>query len=155
MSKLIDLSGKRFGRLTVIERYGTYISPADESKAVTWLCRCDCGAKTVVLGSNLKSGRSQSCGCLRREKLKGGLTMANEKRLIDANALIAEYDRVHIGEPGKARKLIEDAPTVEAVEIVRCRDCKHRYSDSWCEYVDDNDNFYCAKGKRKDGDGNG
>lgn len=51
--------------------------------------------------------------------------MANEKRLIDANALIAEYDRVHIGEPGKARKLIEDAPTVEAVEIVRCRDCKH------------------------------
>ena len=79
-------------------------------------------------------------------------TMANEKRLIDANALIAEYDRVHVGEPGKARKLIEDAPTVEAVEIVRCRDCKHRYSDSWCEYVDDDDNFYCARGKRKDGD---
>ena len=77
--------------------------------------------------------------------------MANEKRLIDANALIAEYDRVHIGEPGKARKLIEDAPTVEAVEIVRCRDCKHRYSDSWCEYVDDDDNFYCARGKRKGG----
>ena len=77
--------------------------------------------------------------------------MANEKRLIDANALIAEYDRVHIGEPGKARKLIEDAPTVEAVEIVRCRDCKHRYSDSWCEYVDDDDNFYCARGKRKEG----
>ena len=78
--------------------------------------------------------------------------MANEKRLIDANALIAEYDRVHVGEPGKARKLIEDAPTVEAVEIVRCRDCKHRYSDSWCEYVDDDDNFYCARGERKDGD---
>ena len=77
--------------------------------------------------------------------------MANEKRLIDANALIAEYDRVHIGEPGKARKLIEDAPTVEAVEIVRCRDCKHRYSDSWCEYVDDDDNFYCARGERKEG----
>ena len=81
--------------------------------------------------------------------------MANEKRLIDANALIAEYDRVHVGEPGKTRKLIEDAPTVEAVEIVRCQDCKHRYSDSWCEYVDDDDNFYCARGERKDGDGNG
>ena len=79
--------------------------------------------------------------------------MANEKRLIDANALIAEYDRVHVGEPGKARKLIEDAPTVEAVEIVRCRDCKHKHSDSWCEYVDDDDNFYCARGERKDGDG--
>ena len=49
--------------------------------------------------------------------------MANEKRLIDANALTAEYDRVHIGEPGKARKLMEDAPTVDAVEVVRCNDC--------------------------------
>lgn len=35
--------------------------------------------------------------------------------------------------------------------VVRCKDCKHRYSDSWCEYVDDDDNFYCARGERKDG----
>ena len=42
----------------------------------------------------------------------------SEKRLIDANALIAEYDRAHIGEPGKARKLMEDAHTVDAVEVV-------------------------------------
>ena len=47
--------------------------------------------------------------------------MANEKRLIDANALIAEYDRVHIGAPGGARKLMEDAPTVDAVEVVHGR----------------------------------
>ena len=39
--------------------------------------------------------------------------------------------------------------------VVRCKDCKHRYSDSWCEYVDDDDNFYCARGERKGGDGNG
>ena len=52
-------------------------------------------------------------------------------------------------------KIINQFPSVNAVEVVRCRDCKHRYSDSWCEYVDDDDNFYCAKGKRKDGDGNG
>ena len=77
----------------------------------------------------------------------------NEKRLIDANALIAEYDRIHIGEPGKARKLMEDAPTVDAVEVVRCKDCKHRFKDSWCEYVDDDDNFYCAYGERKEGAG--
>lgn len=36
-------------------------------------------------------------------------------RLIDADALLAEYDRQHEGEPGKARKLIENAPTVAAV----------------------------------------
>ena len=46
---------------------------------------------------------------------------------------------------------IEQAPTVDAVPVVRCKDCKHRYSDSWCEYVDDDDNFYCARGKRKEG----
>ena len=48
-------------------------------------------------------------------------------------------------------KEIDEAPTIDAVEVVRCRDCKHRYSDSWCEYVDDDDNFYCARGERKDG----
>ena len=72
-------------------------------------------------------------------------------RLIDADSLLAEYDRQHEGQPGKARKLIEDAPTVDAVEVVRCKDCKHRYSDSWCEYVDDDDNFYCARGEWKEG----
>ena len=46
-------------------------------------------------------------------------------RLIDADALLAEYDRKHEGDPGKARKLIEDAPTVDAVEVVRCKDCRH------------------------------
>ena len=43
------------------------------------------------------------------------------KELIDRKALLSEYDRVHIGEPGKARKLIEDAPEA----VVRCQDCKH------------------------------
>lgn len=38
-------------------------------------------------------------------------------RLIDADALLAEYDWQHEGEPGKARKLIEDAPTVAAVPV--------------------------------------
>ena len=76
--------------------------------------------------------------------------MVNEKRLIDANALIKEANAD--GAYGYVdAKQIADAPTVDAVEVVRCRDCKHRYSDSWCEYVDD-DNFYCARGERKDGD---
>lgn len=81
--------------------------------------------------------------------------MAND--LISRNALLAEYDRVHIGEPGKARKLIENAPTIDAVEAVRCKDCKHRYTMSnghsfcrenfpWGKYDDD----YCSYGERKD-----
>ena len=63
--------------------------------------------------------------------------MANEKRLIDANALTAEYDRVHIGPPGGARKLMEDAPTVDAVEVCRCKDCV------WCRYSKVHDVQWC------------
>ena len=48
-------------------------------------------------------------------------------------------------------KIINQFPAVDAMEVVRCRDCKRRYSDSWCAYVDDDDNFYCAKGEPKDG----
>lgn len=39
----------------------------------------------------------------------------------------------------------------DVAPVVRCKDCKHRYSDSWCEHVDDDDNFYCARGERKGG----
>ena len=49
----------------------------------------------------------------------------------------------------------QQRPTIDAVPVVRCKDCKHRFEDSWCEYVDDNDNFYCARGERKEGADNG
>ena len=51
--------------------------------------------------------------------------------------------------------MLDKMPTIDAVPVVRCKDCKHRYSDSWCEYVDDDDNFYCAMGQRKEGADNG
>ena len=71
-------------------------------------------------------------------------------RLIDGDALM--YEANSDGAYGYVdAKQISDAPTIDAVEVVRCRDCKHRYSDSWCEYVDDDDNFYCARGERKEG----
>jgi hypothetical protein len=49
--------------------------------------------------------------------------MATEQLLdlISRKALIAEYDRVHVGEPGGARKLMEDAPTVDAAPMVHGR----------------------------------
>ena len=50
---------------------------------------------------------------------------------------------------------IEALPVADVAPVVRCKDCKYRYSDSWCEYVDDDDNFYCARGERKEGADNG
>lgn len=48
----------------------------------------------------------------------------NEKEYIERKALIAEYDRVHVGAPGGARKLMVDAPAADVVEVVRCKNCK-------------------------------
>ena len=50
--------------------------------------------------------------------------------LINRSALLAEYDRVHVGEPGGARKLIAEAKAVDAVEVVRCKECKNRYTSN-------------------------
>lgn len=62
MSKLIDLTGQRFGRLIVLERAGSLNGQA------TWKCQCDCGAFVIVRGSQLRAGRSKSCGCLIKDK---------------------------------------------------------------------------------------
>lgn len=59
MSKFIDITGKKFNKLTVVER----LDNAAGGIAV-WKCICDCGNITVVRGSNLKNGAVKSCGCL-------------------------------------------------------------------------------------------
>ena len=71
LNKVIDLTGQRFGRLTVIERAGLYVSRNRKQTHSTWLCVCDCGNSTIVRASQLKSGQTQSCGCLHRETFTG------------------------------------------------------------------------------------
>jgi len=58
---LIDLTGKRFGRLTVLSR------AENAGNMSRWLCECDCGNQTIVYGNNLRRGYTQSCGCYRHE----------------------------------------------------------------------------------------
>jgi len=58
--RFIDLTGKRFGRWTVL-------AILRDRGAVRWLCRCDCGTSRIVHGKLLRKGKSKSCGCLKRE----------------------------------------------------------------------------------------
>lgn len=58
MSKLIDLKGKRFGKLVVIEKYGSL-----SNQKISWNCLCDCGNQKIIRANNLISGASKSCGC--------------------------------------------------------------------------------------------
>lgn len=55
-----DLSGKKFGRLTAIEKVGDAI----KRNGVLWRCKCDCGNEKIVPSGYLKSGNTASCGCL-------------------------------------------------------------------------------------------
>lgn len=62
MGRLIDLSGKRYGKLTVLCRSENVLR-SDGKYIPAWLCQCDCGNKVVVLGCSLRSGNTTSCGC--------------------------------------------------------------------------------------------
>lgn len=64
----IDLSGKRYGYLTVIERVADK-ELNDGRKKTQYLCVCDCGATTFVMGESLRSGATKSCGCHRSDPL--------------------------------------------------------------------------------------
>lgn len=59
----IDMTNKKFGKLTVIERAGS-----TSGGIAKWLCQCECGNKTIVLGSHLRNGHTTSCGCVQKEK---------------------------------------------------------------------------------------
>lgn len=57
--KALDLTGNRFGMLTVLKKAGMQGSQS------LWLCVCECGAESIKRLGNLRSGQTKSCGCLR------------------------------------------------------------------------------------------
>ena len=63
MPKLIDLTGKRFGRLIVEGR------AENAGRTTRWNCVCDCGNKLAVRQPDLRGGKTLSCGCLHKEQL--------------------------------------------------------------------------------------
>lgn len=65
VNKYIDLTGKKFGKLTALEKCGN----TKEGKTI-WLCRCDCGKQIKVIGRDLRNGHTQSCGCLHSEIMR-------------------------------------------------------------------------------------
>ena len=98
--------------------------------------------------------------------------MENEKRLIDANALKSQITRYHMSltpryisklvdaEIGDVIDILDESPTVDAVEVVRCKDCKRRGTDNCIFHIKGEpadeellkklDNDFCSYGERKD-----
>lgn len=71
----IDLTGQRFGRLTVLEKVDYKDTP--QKCEAKWRCQCDCGNIVEVRGTSLRKGATQSCGCLHNE-LFGDNSRTNE-----------------------------------------------------------------------------
>lgn len=89
MGRFIDLTGQKFGRLTVIERdiERDNIRKAEGKKPKTyWFCKCECGNITSVESVSLRSGATTSCGCYGKEQrlkaqTKHGLSGTRIKRI--------------------------------------------------------------------------
>lgn len=63
MPRVKDRVGDKVGRLTVVSR-----GPNAPNYVTRWLCLCECGKTTLVRGFNLESKRTQSCGCLHKQR---------------------------------------------------------------------------------------
>lgn len=66
MGTLKNRVGERFGRLVVVEKGESLVTPKGK-QIVVWVCECDCGNITSVSVNSLRSGSCKSCGCLRDE----------------------------------------------------------------------------------------
>ena len=73
---LIDLTGQKFGKLTVLYR-DTDTEKLKKDRHAMWKCQCECGNFTTVIGKDLRTLKTQSCGCLQKERT----SKANSKDL--------------------------------------------------------------------------
>ncbi len=149
MAKVDDLTGIRFGRLTVIKR-----APNNKGGKTMWECVCDCGKIRIVCASNLKRGVSTSCGCFRKELL-------SEKQTIHGDSNNARLYRIWKNMKSRCScKSVSQYKDYGGRGISVCEEWKHNYTvfKQWSianGYRDDltidrinNDGDYCPENCR-------
>lgn len=140
--KLIDRTGKIFGRLTVFEK---------SSAPKMWHCVCLCGVEVLVSGSNLDNGSTKSCGCLARE---WGVKMGSNPAYREAKAA---GNRTH-GQKPKSGATVEYKTWLGMKR--RCYDARCKDFPNWggrgirvCDqWRDSFERFFADMGRRPDGD---
>lgn len=75
---VIDLTSKRFGKLTVIKRAGK-----TKNDNALWLCKCDCGETTIAMGTSLRRGDTVSCGCDKAKQIDHARKILMTDKTID------------------------------------------------------------------------
>jgi hypothetical protein len=142
MSKAVDLTGQIFGRLTVVDRVEN-----DKRNKTQWSCLCDCGVTKICLGSNLKSGNTTSCGCIRQETIAASRIHATRadtflwhryklkpedlKRLFDEQGGLCAICQTSLGDDRSFWHVDHDHSCCpgrscgKCVRGVLCRECNH------------------------------
>lgn len=77
MGRRIDLVGRSFGKLRVVEW-----SHKDHRRVSHWRCQCSCGQQLIVAGNNLTSGNSTSCGCRHGISVSDPITQEELKKFV-------------------------------------------------------------------------
>lgn len=125
MGRFIDLTGRKIGNLTVIERVENRITSSNRS-LVRWKCLCDCGNITEIDASCLLNNSTSSCGCQRKEKIK----IFNKNKLIDLTGqrfgrlTVIRRAESHISPSGQCRTMWECVCECDNTIIVRGADLK-------------------------------
>lgn len=139
-----DEVGKVYGRWTVLERVENH------GRNGTFLCRCECGTERAVQGRGLRSGKSQSCGCLHAELQRASAAVwrtgaykeapgyqavhqrlrvekgrASEHECVDCNGQGADWS-YRGGDPDELTEVLRYSTDLDYYEP-RCRDCHVKY----------------------------
>lgn len=77
-TNMVDMIGRKFGMLTVIERAGK----TSRDNAL-WLCLCDCGNTVAANGTTLRRGEKTSCGCQTKERIEKAKTILLNEKTVD------------------------------------------------------------------------
>jgi hypothetical protein len=89
-----DLTGQRFGRLTVTER-------GPSRHGAQWVCKCDCGGSHLVMAKRLQEGSVRSCGCLKAQLNRE--RMEDPKKLKKLSASMKEHWKITAANRKSAR----------------------------------------------------
>ena len=83
MGKLIDMTGWIMKEHGISDSRLTVLSRAENTKdnRAQWVCQCECGKKCIVIGKNLRNGKTKSCGCLHDEKSKINMQKYNNQQI--------------------------------------------------------------------------
>lgn len=87
--RFIDLTGRRFARLTVLEIDPS--CPRRRGHTLRWICQCECGAIKSINGEQLRNGETKSCGCWQRDSFSAARTTHGDSRSGDGRRPMPEY----------------------------------------------------------------